>query len=239
VYPCPSTPRERRELLHQINQRLDDLKAVLNQTNKHRRSTLLDIGRKFLVWRDRVVKEKAIFDTMNKFNYDIGRRCLIAEGWCPKTSTEKIVSAMRHATETSGALVPSILSVIQSREEPPTSFKTTKFTIGFQGIVDSYGIARYGEVNPGVFTIVTFPFLFAVMFGDVGHGFLLLLVASYFIFAENSLSKIKLNEMIKTCFDGRYILLLMGLFSLYTGLIYNETFAVPITLSGYQGFEQD
>jgi V-type H+-transporting ATPase subunit a len=36
-------------------------------------------------------------------------------------------------------------------------------------------VAKYQEENPGVFTIVTFPFLFAVMFGDLGDGICLLL----------------------------------------------------------------
>ena len=37
----------------------------------------------------------------------------------------------------------------QKRYKPPTHFKTSEFTKPFQDIVDTYGVPRYGEVNPG------------------------------------------------------------------------------------------
>ena len=45
----------------------------------------------------------------------------------------------------------------------PTYFKTNLFTAPFQEIIDTYGVPRYGEVNPGLLTCVTFPFFFGVM----------------------------------------------------------------------------
>lgn len=55
-----------------------------------------------------------------------------------------------------GSSIPSFLNVIETSEDPPTFNRTNKFTQGFQNLIDSYGIATYREVNPGLFITLTF-----------------------------------------------------------------------------------
>ena len=98
VYPCPDTGRERGELLKQVSSRLQDLEVVLARTHDHRKQVLSSVAVHIQVWKAKVLKEKAIYHTMNMFNYDVGRKCLIAEGWCPQTATEEIQLALRRAT---------------------------------------------------------------------------------------------------------------------------------------------
>ena len=84
----------------------------------------------------------------------------------------------------------------------------------------------FQEINPAVFAIVTFPFLFGVMFGDVGHGFLLLVAGIIMCLAN--------DKMNGTAAEGfgmiRYLVLMMGFFALFNGFIYNEFFAIPMSL---------
>nr|XP_061808047.1 V-type proton ATPase 116 kDa subunit a 1-like isoform X21 [Nerophis lumbriciformis] len=135
--------------------------------------------------------------------------------------------------ERSGSTVPSILNRMQTKQTPPTFNKTNKFTSGFQNIVDAYGIGNYREINPAQYTIITFPFLFAVMFGDMGHGLLMTCAALYLVIRESRLLAQKTdNEMFNMVFAGRYIILLMGIFSVYTGIIYNDCFSKSLNMFG-------
>lgn len=68
----------------------------------------------------------------------------------------------------------------------PTFFKPNLLLDPFQSLVDTYGVPRASEANPALFAAALFPFLFGVMFGDVGHGLLLLLAAVFLIAASKS-----------------------------------------------------
>jgi V-type H+-transporting ATPase subunit a len=47
------------------------------------------------------------------------------------------------------------------------------------------------------YTIIFFPFLFAVMFGDVGHGFVALLFSVWMIANEKQLLRDGVSEMMQ------------------------------------------
>ncbi|XP_053555141.1 V-type proton ATPase 116 kDa subunit a 1 isoform X2 [Bombina bombina] len=233
LYPCPETPQERKEMAAGVNTRIEDLQMVLNQTEDHRQRVLQAAAKTIRVWFIKVRKMKAIYHTLNLCNIDVTQKCLIAEVWCPVSDLDSIQFALRRGTEHSGSTVPSILNRMQTNQTPPTYNKTNKFTYGFQNLVDAYGISSYREINPAPYTIITFPFLFAVMFGDFGHGILMTLFAVWLVVRESRiLSQRSDNELFNMIFSGRYIILLMGIFSVYTGLIYNDCFSKALNMFG-------
>uniref|UniRef100_A0AAQ4Q4S6 V-type proton ATPase subunit a n=1 Tax=Gasterosteus aculeatus aculeatus TaxID=481459 RepID=A0AAQ4Q4S6_GASAC len=233
LYPCPETRQERKEMLAGVNARIEDLQMVLNQTEDHRQRVLQAAAKTVRVWFIKVRKMKAIYHTLNLCNIDVTQKCLIAEVWCPVSDMDSIQFALRRGTEKSGSTVPSILNRMQTKQPAPTFNKTNKFTSGFQNIVDAYGIGSYREINPAPYTIITFPFLFAVMFGDMGHGVLMTCAALYLVLRESRLMAQKNdNEMFSMVFAGRYIILLMGVFSVYTGIIYNDCFSKSLNVFG-------
>ncbi|KAF7829615.1 V-type proton ATPase subunit a3-like [Senna tora] len=229
-YPFTDDLGKQFQMTTEVSRRLSEMKTTIDVGLLHRSNLLQTIGYYFEQWSLLVKKQKSIFHTLNMLSIDVTKKCLVAEGWCPVFATNQIQVALQRATMDSNSQVGVIFQVLQTKESPPTYFRTNKFTSAFQEIVDAYGVAKYREANPGVYTIITFPFLFAVMFGDWGHGICLLLATLYFIIREKKFSSQKLGDIIEMTFGGRYVIMMMALFSIYTGLIYNEFFSVPFEL---------
>ncbi|KAG8632384.1 V-type proton ATPase subunit a2 [Manihot esculenta] len=231
-YPFAEDLSKQYQTMTEVSARLAELKTTIDAGLAHRSNLLQTIGFQFELWNLLVKKEKYIYHTLNMLSIDVTKKCLVAEGWCPVFATDQIKNALQEASVDSNSQIGAIFQVLQTKESPPTYFCTNKFTSAFQEIVDAYGIAKYQEANPSVYTIITFPFLFAVMFGDWGHGICLLLATLYFIIRERKLSSQKLGDIMEMTFGGRYVIMMMAIFSIYTGLIYNEFFSVPFELFG-------
>ncbi|KAI5673176.1 hypothetical protein M9H77_13540 [Catharanthus roseus] len=235
-YPFSEDLSKQAQSINEVSGRLSELKTTIDAGLLHRGNLLQTIAEKFDRWNVLVRREKSIYHTLNMLSIDVTKKCLVAEGWSPTSAAKQVQDALQRATHDSNSQVGAIFRVLHTREAPPTYFQTNKFTSAFQEIVDAYGVAKYQEANPGVFTIVTFPFLFAVMFGDWGHGICLLVATLYLTLRERKLSSQKLGDIMEMTFGGRYVILMMSLFSIFTGLIYNEFFSVPFGLFGQSAY---
>ncbi|TPX10552.1 uncharacterized protein E0L32_008438 [Thyridium curvatum] len=229
VYNVDENSDLRRDQLHEVNARLNDVQNVLRNTQQTLNAELSLISQSLAAWMILISKEKAVYNTLNLFSYDRARRTLIAEGWCPTHDLPLIRTTLQDVTNRAGLSVPSIINEIKTNKTPPTYLKTNKFTEAFQTIVNAYGTATYQEVNPALPVIVTFPFLFAVMFGDFGHAVIMFCASVAMIYWEKPLKKVTF-ELFAMIYYGRYIALVMAVFSMYTGLIYNDAFSKSLTL---------
>ncbi|OUM68953.1 hypothetical protein PIROE2DRAFT_38721, partial [Piromyces sp. E2] len=225
IYDVPDDKETRDKTLQDVNSRLSDIKKVLDQTRQTRIEQLNEIQKDIDDWSILVRKEKSVYGQMNLFKNE--QQSLIAEGWVPTNKIDEIRSTLGKAMKKMPTSV--VITEKDTVRIKPTYNITNKFTKCFQSIVDSYGIANYREINPALYTIITFPFLFAIMFGDIGHGILMFLAALFVCIKEKQLALID-NEIFSMLFSGRYVILLMGAFSIFTGLVYNEMFAKPLSL---------
>jgi V/A-type H+-transporting ATPase subunit I len=103
----------------------------------------------------------------------------LLSGWVPADQVKRLTGDLLHITGgriAIRAFAPDEVSAVRSGDEKiPVSLKHGPFAQGFEGMVISYGAPLYGTIDPTPLVAFFFTLLFGIMFGDVGHGFTLLL----------------------------------------------------------------
>jgi len=239
TYKWPSSREAAEEQRQHLQVHVEDQDRLLRAHEsyvRHEAVGLLEVARRggnslIEEWRLFCVKEKSIYGTLNLFE---GNMNLRASCWYPAAEEDQIRALLIQHSSIQGHSSAMIIvdRANQNMKRAPTYIRTNEFTAPFQNLVDTYDIPRYGEANPALFTIVSFPFLFGIMFGDIGHGMLL------FGFG---LGLMRYGESLKytlpDVYNCRYLLTMMGFFAVYAGFLYNDLFSVGLDLFGSRWVE--
>jgi len=90
-------------------------------------------------------------------------------GWIPTSSLAAL-------TERLGQLDGAVVKLTTPQgSEPPTLVRAGGTTKAFQPLVDTYATLPYADLDPAALAGVAYVVMFGMMFGDVGHGALLLI----------------------------------------------------------------
>ena len=92
-------------------------------------------------------------------------------GWCP---AQMVGSVAESLAATGGVLVP--LQLPRGVDPPSLLRRETPVRRSFTPLVETYAIVPYADMDPSVVAGVVYVVMFGAMFGDAGHGLLLLLV---------------------------------------------------------------
>lgn len=213
-----------RETKHLITTTTNEMKLYLSKVWKLDDRILAALGvSRLSLYKTLAEYDRAIYTNLNKF---VSKKSLF-HGYFWSTMNASDISR-RLDFEGHALTELQLEDCFNHNIPPPTHFRTNVFLKPFQDIVDTYGVPVYKEVNPTVFTIVTFPFLFGVMFGDIGHGGIIFMFSVGLWMAGDRLK----GSQLETMTDIRYLLLLLGFFATFWGLIYNDFMSLPVELFG-------
>ncbi|HDQ45262.1 MAG TPA: hypothetical protein ENN17_07190 [bacterium] len=144
----------------------------------------------------------------------------LLSGWLPRTSLNPLIAELKHATgnrcviETMPA--ENVESVRAGRTEVPVRLRNPKIFRPFELITSAYGVPAYQTIDPTPVVAISFLLMFGMMFGDVGHGAVLLLLGFLLSFGSRS----------RTTGQAGGILIYAGLSSILFGFLFGSVFGI-------------
>ena len=143
-------------------------------------------------------------------------RLATVKGFVPKNELCRLKEKVESQLEGNVLVLENEVVAVQ---DPPTKIRNNRFVKPFEEITRLYGLPHYNELDPTPFIAVSFPIIFGLMFGDVGHGLVLLvggLTLGFFLKQQSTIKNM--------C----WILAACGIGAIFAGLLFGEFFGKQI-----------
>lgn len=167
-----------------------------------------------IVLRDRADVRSKLLLTEQTFTFD---------GWTPVATAKKVEELLSRHTCWYELTEP------EEEDDVPVRLSNPKFFSPIEFITEMYSLPSWKEIDPtSIFTIFYIVF-FGIMFGDVGYGILLVLLA-YVLLKKYKLYEGGAAKLLK-------VLLYSGFSSIFWGLMFGSIFgdAIPVIANTFFG----
>jgi len=201
----------------QLWQLREELAIINNSLHKLRK----EVYHKYVEWKRATIANLRVLNAMQLFGKT--SRATFINGWIPKKKVESVTSVLRE--KVSENVVVEVSNPDENeglarelknhgKVTVPTKFRHPGFLKPFETLITTYGYPDYDGIDPTFFVAITFLLMFGMMFGDVGHGLVLLIVGLIIAFA-------KVFNSIK---NTGWLVFALGVSSIIFGFLFGEFF---------------
>ena len=150
----------------------------------------------------------------------------VISGWVARREIPELKNLALTVTEQRCEFMEEDAIAVEDREGvvAPTRYNNPKIFKPFELLIDMFGTPNYREIDPTPFAAILYVLMFGAMFGDVGHGFVIMSLAAIGVFMKR----------FKSLRAGATILLWLGFSATVFGVLYGEIFGIafhPVWMS--------
>ena len=163
--------------------------------------------------RAAVLAEKSVLEAEEQFAHTA--QTTLVTGWVPEPDAARVTDRLQEITE--GRCAVETLSPEQVPDvKVPVLMRHSWFLRPFEMLVTGYGTPSYHDLEPTLFVAITYMLMFGMMFGDAGHGLILLLAGLGIVFSSRQTKTRDVGTLVS----------LAGTASIVFGLIYGSFFGL-------------
>ena len=164
-------------------------------------------------YREALLAERCVLEAEQKFPHT--NVTTLITGWVPAESLQAIRACL--SSVTSGRCVVETATPDQVPGlKVPVLLRHNWFLRPFELLVAGYGLPGYHDLEPTLFVALTYMLMFGMMFGDAGHGLVLLICGLLAVFSSKA-RKVR---------DMGGLVALAGLASTIFGSLYGSFFGI-------------
>lgn len=196
----------------EVESEQEQVAAELEKLNGELRTMAAEFALPLARIEEFVDKEYRLLDASRKFPRT--KAAVLIAGWVPAGDVAALEQRMEEVT--GGRYVLQATPPDASEEQVPVLLRHSRLFRPFEMLIAAYGLPDYQELEPTLFVALSYIVMFGMMFGDAGHGIVLVACGLAALVAGRS----------RTARDFGVLLLFGGLSSTIFGVVYGSYFGI-------------